>query len=294
MPEPAEVAPLFVNLAISDASGRLLMQERDEHAAYAAECWSLPGGAIEAGESPHEAAVRELEEETGLADIALSEVATTRTFHPQVGWYEFVTYAALTTLTDADVECHEGRQMVFREPADLPALDLTLGTARVLPTVLAWPPYVDAHGEPGSGERCFAGVILVDHRGWVLLQERDEYPLIDPLTWGLSGGHVEPGEDFGPAAYRELAEETGLRLGPGELTLYGEFMVDHRRAYGSWDRMQVYTATTALTDVDIECHEGRRILFVDPATIPTLDLSAAATVILPAFLSSLHRAGVTP
>ena len=29
----------------------------------------------------------------------------------------------------------------------------------------------------------FANVVLVDERGWILLQERDEHPVIDPDKW---------------------------------------------------------------------------------------------------------------
>ena len=61
----------------------------------------------------------------------------------------------------------------------------------------------------------FASVVLVDSRGWVLLQERDEHPAIDPEKWGFVGGHLDAGEDFLAGAYRELAEETGIRLDEG-------------------------------------------------------------------------------
>jgi 8-oxo-dGTP pyrophosphatase MutT (NUDIX family) len=281
-------APLFVNLVIADAHGRLLMQERDEHAPHAPNAWGLPGGAIEAGETPYAAAIRELEKETGLSGIELTEVATTRGFHPAIGWYDFVTFGALTDLAD-DVECREGRQMVFREPEDIAGLDLTISTARILPTALTWGPYSAAHGARGEPQRCFAGVILVDPRGWVLLQERDEHPRIDPEKWGLTGGHLDPGESFETGAYRELEEETGVRLRRGELELYGEFMVDHRHAYGTWDRMQVFVAATTLTDADIDCHEGRRIVFVDPEAALALDLTAGAAMILPAFVASSHH-----
>ena len=137
-----------------------------------------------------------------------------------------------------------------------------------------------------ASENRFAGVLLVDPRGWVLLQERDEHPRIDPEKWGLSGGHLEAGETFEAGAYRELEEETGVRLDAGELEPFGEFMVDHRHAYGTWDRMQVFVAATTLTDADIECHEGRRIVFVDPEEALALDLTAAAALILPGFLAS--------
>lgn len=132
----------------------------------------------------------------------------------------------------------------------------------------------------------FAGVILVDPRGWILLQERDEHPRIDPETWGLSGGHVEPGESFEVAAHRELEEETGVRIEVGGLELFDEFVVDHREAYGTWDRMQVFVAATTLTDADIDCREGRQIVFVDPQVARRLDLSHAALDIVPTFLDS--------
>ena len=60
-------------------------------------------------------------------------------------------------------------------------------------------------------------MILVDRQGWVLLQERDEHPRIDPDCWGLVGGHVDEGEDVETAAYRELTEETDVVAAPGGL-----------------------------------------------------------------------------
>ena len=122
-------------------------------------------------------------------------------------------------------------------------------------------------------QRRFSGVLLVDRRGWILLQERDEHPVIDPDCWGLVGGHVDPGEEFEAAAYRELTEETEVVVAPGGLNYFAEFEVDHTEAYGTVDRMAVYVAPTDLTDADVVCHEGRRIVFVDPGTVPGLDTS---------------------
>lgn len=131
----------------------------------------------------------------------------------------------------------------------------------------------------------FASVILVDRRGWVLLQERDEHPVIDPERWGLVGGHVEDGEEFEPAAYRELAEETGLVLAPGTLRLFRELEVFHE-AYGTLDTTQTWYAGTDCTDADIVLGEGRQIVFVAPARARALDLTAGATALVPAFLDS--------
>ena len=62
---------------------------------------------------------------------------------------------------------------------------------------------------------------------------------------------------------------------------------------GSLDRMAVYVAPTDLTDADVVCHEGRRIVFVDPGEVAGLRLTKGAGVILPAFLlSDVYRAMV--
>jgi 8-oxo-dGTP pyrophosphatase MutT (NUDIX family) len=276
----------FVQVTLVDPRGRILMQERDEHAPAWADMWCFPGGGLEGDEEPVVGAVRELAEETGvvvtpddLTDLGQFELVT----HDR-GTFQFHAYVARTTLSDRDVECHEGRQMVFVDRAALTHLDLVRSTRLVTPALDAW---VASHPfVPDPGQRRFAGVVLVDPHGRVLLQERDEHAPIDPEKWGLSGGHVEAGEDFETAAYRELEEETGVRLPPGTLTLFDEFVVDHRGAHGTWDVMQVFVAPTDLADADIDCQEGRRIVFVEPDVARGLDLTSAATDIVPAFLSS--------
>jgi 8-oxo-dGTP diphosphatase len=129
----------------------------------------------------------------------------------------------------------------------------------------------------------YSSVALVDRRGWLLLQERDEHPVVDPEKWGFPGGGVEDGETFEVAAYRELAEETGVRLEEG-LELFDEFVctVDE---LGDCP-VAIYAVQLALTDDDIECHEGRQMVFVDPASALELDLTVSAARALPAFLSS--------
>ena len=141
--------------------------------------------------------------------------------------------------------------------------------------------------------RRFSAVLLVDPRGWLLLQERDDGAPIDPDCWGLVGGHVEDGEDFEPAAYRELLEETGVVVAPGTLELWREFEIDHRSTHGTVDTMRVYVAPTRLTDADIVCGEGRQIVFVEPEAARDLTLTSAAADIVPLFLDSDRYAGLT-
>ncbi len=132
----------------------------------------------------------------------------------------------------------------------------------------------------------FSAVILVDRAGRILLQERDEHAPIDPDLWGLVGGHVEPGEEHEPAAYRELAEETGIEAAAGSLELWREVQAPHSTP----DPMQVFAAATDLTDADIVVGEGRQIVFVEPDRARDLAHTRAAAVIVPAFLDSdLYR-----
>lgn len=135
----------------------------------------------------------------------------------------------------------------------------------------------------------FASVVLVDRRGWLLLQERDEHAPIDPECWGFVGGHLERGEDYEAGAHRELEEETGLRL-DGGLRPFGTFTVHHAHT-GTDDEFGLFTAEVDLTDDDVECHEGRRIVFVDPSLVTSLPLTVAARQTLPVLLASDWYAG---
>lgn len=130
-------------------------------------------------------------------------------------------------------------------------------------------------------------ILLVDPRGWLLLQERDSDAPLAPDVWGMVGGHVEDGEDFEPAAYRELEEETGIRLDPADGAL--RLWRDEPFGYSDQDEpfhYQVRVGTTALTDADIVVGEGRQIVFVDPAAIPGLARSESCAHFVTAFLAS--------
>ncbi|RYB91830.1 NUDIX hydrolase [Nocardioides oleivorans] len=281
----------YVCLTLVDPRGWLLMQERDEHAPVWPDMWCFPGGGVEPGETARDAAVRELVEETGIVVDEVDDLGELEVVSPH-GRFRYHVFVAPTELGDDDVDCHEGRQIVFVDPETVGGLPLVDSTAIALDAVRAWA--ADHAPVPPPDARGFAGVVLVDRRGWILLQERDSNPRIDPDCWGLSGGHLEPGEEPRAGALRELAEETGVRLEPGDLHDVGAFATDHRASYGTWDRMWVYAAAVDLTDEDIDCREGRQIVFVDPSTVGELTLTKGGEAIVPAFLRSDLYASMAP
>ncbi|MEV0269010.1 arginase family protein [Hamadaea sp. NPDC050747] len=92
-----------------DPAGRVLLQLRAPDKAAFPDLWALPGGVIEPGESPEEAARRELFEETGLRPV---------------GPFEFFAY---DVLPGRDVE-----RFVFLAETSASADDLVLGEGLAL------------------------------------------------------------------------------------------------------------------------------------------------------------------
>lgn len=123
---------------------------------------------------------------------------------------------------------------------------------------------------------------LLDSRDWLLLQERDEHASVDPNKWSLVGGGVEPGEAPAIAARRELEEETAIQC-DGLMSL-GSFVLPC--TYHGQDHVELFTARMSLTDADVECREGRQMIFVEPRAIADLDLTAMTRALYETVLSS--------
>ncbi|KKC03920.1 NUDIX hydrolase, partial [Mycobacterium nebraskense] len=100
---------------------------------------------------------------------------------------------------------------------------LRLGGTASLPSYfeIVERPHALAHGDHGVlNHRTSARVVLLDETGAVLLLCGSD-PAISrddaPKWWITVGGEVRKGERLAEAAARELAEETGLRVAPGEM-----------------------------------------------------------------------------
>lgn len=91
----ADAPTVYALVALWHGDRVLMVYERER------ECWELPGGGIEPGESPRAAAVRELWEETGqrVSEEALRFVGHTRT---ALGAGQRVLYGAVFTARTAE------------------------------------------------------------------------------------------------------------------------------------------------------------------------------------------------
>ncbi|MEV6928050.1 NUDIX hydrolase [Dactylosporangium sp. NPDC051485] len=126
-----------------DPQGRILMQHRDRHAKVSPNQWAFPGGKIEDGESPQEAARREVLEETGLHAGALRPftVATRQSVTTVEGEVEMHAFYGPTDATQDDVVLGEGQAMVFLTPDEALARDLGVTAELLLPRFLGSPEY---------------------------------------------------------------------------------------------------------------------------------------------------------
>ena len=122
-----------------DPQGRVLMQHRDQHAKVSPNQWAFPGGKIEEGETPEEAARREVLEETGL-DAGPIRLYTKRN-RPSVttadGEVEMHAFYGPTEATQDDIVLGEGQAMVFLTPEEALGKDLGVSAALLLPPFLA-------------------------------------------------------------------------------------------------------------------------------------------------------------
>ena len=103
MPETA------ASVAVFDERGRvLLVLERDE--------WSYPGGRLEPGETPEQAAVREAQEEAGI-EVELGQLLCTRQ------WSDgFVLHVFAATIADGEPHAPAGvREVGWFDPDKPPS-----------------------------------------------------------------------------------------------------------------------------------------------------------------------------
>ncbi|OBH86876.1 exopolyphosphatase [Mycobacterium scrofulaceum] len=180
---------------------------------------------------------------------------------------------------------------------------LRLGGTAALPSYfeIVERPHALAHGDVGSfngvlSHRTSARVALLDETGAVLLL-RGSDPAIGrgnaPKWWITVGGEVQSGERLAEAAARELAEETGLRVAPGDLVgpvwrrdevfEFNGSLIDSEEFYFVYRTQRFEPSGAGRTDLERSYIGGHR--WCDAADIARL--AAAGETVYPTQLAEL-------
>ncbi|WP_326561417.1 NUDIX hydrolase [Micromonospora sp. NBC_01796] len=130
---------LLAGVLLVDPSGAVLMQLRDEYAPRHPNLWGIPGGHIEPGETPEQAAHRELLEETGLrVDGPLELFWSGPALNDNGHWH---VYYAPTRAHQDQVILGERAAMVFLSPPEILTRRMTPGVNDVVRRFLTSPQY---------------------------------------------------------------------------------------------------------------------------------------------------------
>lgn len=158
-------------------------------------------------------------------------------------------------------------------------------------------PHALAHGDHGVlNHRTSARIVLLDDTGAVLLLRGSDPALSEqhaPKWWFTVGGEVQQGERLAEAAARELAEETGLRVAPGEMIgpvwrrdevfEFNGLLIDSEEFYFVYRTRRFEPSRTGRTELERSYIHGHR--WCDAADIAAL--VAAGETVYPIQLSGL-------
>jgi 8-oxo-dGTP pyrophosphatase MutT (NUDIX family) len=270
-----------------DPEGRVLLQQRDDDippAGYGR--WTIPGGGREGEESARETALREFEEETGIALTRL-RFFDTNSYEAWEGAGALTVHLffADDEVPQEQVQCFEGIQFKYWPPAEALELPMNPRTRQLLERFLASDQYrgtlaIRAPYKVG------VGVIEIDRWGRVLLQLRDADlpPQRYPDMWSIPGGILEPGEAPDAGAFREFEEETGHLL--DSLKLFRVYRRDPDLPTSLTDVFHIYYLDADIDEDKISVNEGQAFRYFAPAELPDLPIPVHTRRILDEFVVS--------
>ncbi len=245
-----------VTTVCRDETGRVLLARHSDN-----NIWALPGGSIDPDETPANAAVRELWEETGLhatperiiGVYSGPEFTVTYPNGDQIISVDTIFACRIVggTLAPDQEEVVELRYVSAVEADQLPLpswvrlvlADLWRNSEESCFQAPTWRPPADGLRKGGISAYVrnlrtqigtdlllmpSVGAVVFDERGHILLQQRS-----DTGVWAAPVGGMDPGETPADAVVREVWEETGVLVEPTRVVgVYGGPRFRHTHANG--------------------------------------------------------------
>nr|WP_309063164.1 NUDIX domain-containing protein [Streptomyces sp.] len=212
---------------IVNSRGQYLLHLRDAHKPICdAGTWSLVGGGSEEGESPDEAIVREILEETGLVLPEVSPYTTTTARGPYVTEGNIRLYTARWDGDARALPVSEGIMFAWFDVPTMEQLSMcpwaheaikTHHAEQPAPPLPAPRPAVGHHGT-GAVKNVIGAHLFLERDGTTLLGLRHPGVAYAAGEWHALAGHVER-ESVRACLVREAHEEAGLVVDPADLTL---------------------------------------------------------------------------
>lgn len=195
-------------VVVNDA-GEVLFLRRSDDDEDRPGGWDFPGGGLDEGEEPRQAAIREAHEEVGLELVdpllvyGINTVKPNGEIHTWLAFIEFVSGRPAVTLS------HEHSKYMWMTPEDA----FRVNDYELHHQVLG---YLQAHDvlNPKSKDKAFTTcrVLLQNASGQILLARRSPTDPFYPGTWDIPGGRCDPGEGQIAAVIRETKEEVGVTI----------------------------------------------------------------------------------
>ncbi len=202
-----EVAACYIEI-----DGKILFLQRAERCSEPG-TWSLPAGKLEQGESPKEAAIRELFEETGIALDVGADIQYTGSSYVQKTGGDFV-FHIFTVRLDKMPAVHlseEHQNYIWASSKDLETLPLISGAKETVPMLPKTPTV-----KKRTGNTHVNAFLILRQGDKVLFHLRKNTGYNDEM-WGVISGHVEDGEPATVGMIREAKEEIGITISQASL-----------------------------------------------------------------------------
>lgn len=127
---------LVAAVALIDADGRVLLAQRPEGKSMAG-LWEFPGGKIEAGETPENALIRELQEELGIDTWASCLAPLSFASHSYADFHLLMPLFVCRKW-NGQVSSREGQALKWVRPADLRNYPMPAADIPLIPILRDW------------------------------------------------------------------------------------------------------------------------------------------------------------